>query len=110
MNASQILLLALPLIAVQVSLMLFALRDLFSPGRVVAGGSKPVWALIRDVAARGSREDSVCTLGVIALGSLRLRGEPSDEGTQLPPEGAEPGIAIAIHDPLPPLKGTQHHI
>jgi hypothetical protein len=45
-NASQILLLALPLIAVQVGLMLFALRDLLSPGRVVAGGSKPVWALV----------------------------------------------------------------
>ncbi|MFN8630049.1 MAG: PLD nuclease N-terminal domain-containing protein [Chloroflexota bacterium] len=46
MNASQILLLALPLIAVQLGLMLFALRDLFSPNRVVAGGSKPVWALV----------------------------------------------------------------
>lgn len=46
MNASQILLLALPLIAVQLGLMLLALRDLFSPGRAVAGGSKPIWALV----------------------------------------------------------------
>ena len=46
MTASQILLLALPLIAIQLGLMLFALRDLFAPGRVVAGGSKPIWALV----------------------------------------------------------------
>lgn len=46
MNASQILLLALPLIAVQVGLMVLALRDLSAPGRTVTGGSKPLWAVV----------------------------------------------------------------
>jgi hypothetical protein len=44
-NETQILLLLLPLIVVQLGLMAFALRDLFVPGRVVVGGSKPIWAI-----------------------------------------------------------------
>jgi hypothetical protein len=43
---TQILLLALPVIVIQLGLMAYALRDLFTPGRVVAGGNKPVWALL----------------------------------------------------------------
>jgi Phospholipase_D-nuclease N-terminal len=45
-NTSQILLLVLPLIVVQLGLMALALRDLLSPDRAVLGGSKPVWALV----------------------------------------------------------------
>ena len=46
MNTTQILLLALPLILIQLSLVVLALRDLIAPDRMVRGGSKPVWALI----------------------------------------------------------------
>ncbi len=46
MNETQILLLLLPLVVVQLGLMVFALRDLFSPGRVVVGGSKPIWLVL----------------------------------------------------------------
>jgi hypothetical protein len=45
-NTSQILLLALPLVVVQLGLMALALRDLLAPGRSVMGGSKPVWAIV----------------------------------------------------------------
>jgi hypothetical protein len=45
-NTSQILLLALPLVVVQLGLMALALRDLRSPGRSVLGGSKPAWAIV----------------------------------------------------------------
>jgi hypothetical protein len=45
-NTSQILLLVLPLIVVQLGLMALALRDLLSPDRAVRGGRKPVWAAV----------------------------------------------------------------
>jgi hypothetical protein len=46
MTTGQILLLALPLIVIQLGLMLFALRDLTAPGRTVRGGSKALWAVV----------------------------------------------------------------
>jgi hypothetical protein len=45
-NASQIVLLVLPLVLVQLGLMALALRDLAAPDRSVAGGSKVLWALV----------------------------------------------------------------
>ncbi len=46
MNTSQLLLLLLPLVVVQLALMALALRDLLSRDRMVRGGNKPVWAAI----------------------------------------------------------------
>lgn len=46
MNTTQLLLLALPLVLIQLSLIVLALRDLVTPERVVLGGNKLVWALI----------------------------------------------------------------
>ena len=46
MNTTQLLLLLLPLVLVQLALMAVALRDLLATDRVVRGGSKPVWAAI----------------------------------------------------------------
>jgi hypothetical protein len=46
MTTTQLLLLLLPLIILQLGLMVFALRDLASPGRIVLGGNKIVWALV----------------------------------------------------------------
>lgn len=46
MNTSQLLLLLLPLVVVQLALMALALRDLLSHDRMVRGGNKPVWAAI----------------------------------------------------------------
>jgi len=46
MTTSQILLLALPLIVIQLGLMAFALRDLAAPDRTVRGGSKLLWAAL----------------------------------------------------------------
>lgn len=45
MSEFQILMLVLPLIVIQLGLMAFALRDLFTPGRAVLGGNKAVWAV-----------------------------------------------------------------
>jgi hypothetical protein len=46
MNRGQLLALMLPLAAVQLALMVLALRDLLRPDRRVVGGSKIVWALV----------------------------------------------------------------
>lgn len=46
MTTTQLLLLLLPLIILQLGLMVLALRDLASPDRVVRGGSKVLWALV----------------------------------------------------------------
>jgi glucose uptake protein GlcU len=46
MNDSQILLLVLPIIIIEVGLILFALRDLLKPERRVRGESKLMWGLI----------------------------------------------------------------
>ena len=46
MNETQILLLLLPLIAVQIGLLLAALRDLLRPERRVRGDSKLMWGVI----------------------------------------------------------------
>ena len=46
MTNTQIVLLLLPVIAIQVGLTLFALWDLFRPERKVRGDSKLMWGLI----------------------------------------------------------------
>ena len=46
MNETQILLLLLPLIAIQIGLILAALRDLLRPERRVRGDSKLMWGVI----------------------------------------------------------------
>ena len=46
MTTEQILLLALPLVVLQLLLLLLAARDLLRPERHVRGGSKPLWALV----------------------------------------------------------------
>jgi hypothetical protein len=44
-NSTQLLLVLLPLIVIQVGLMVLALRDLFSDGRLVRGDRR-IWAVI----------------------------------------------------------------
>lgn len=46
MNTTQLVLLVLPLIAIQLGLMLFALKDLLEPDRTVRWGNKAIWAVI----------------------------------------------------------------
>lgn len=46
MSETQILLLLLPLIAIQIGLILAALRDLLRPERRVRGDSKLMWGVI----------------------------------------------------------------
>ena len=46
MNTTQIILLALPLIVIELGLLIFALRDLLKPERRVRGDSKLMWGLI----------------------------------------------------------------
>ena len=46
MNTGQLIALAVPLVAVQLGLMVVALRDLLKPDRQVVGGSKLVWGLV----------------------------------------------------------------
>jgi hypothetical protein len=36
----------IPILLIQLGLIIFALRDLFQPGRRVKGGNKIVWALV----------------------------------------------------------------
>ncbi|HET8784539.1 MAG TPA: PLD nuclease N-terminal domain-containing protein [Candidatus Limnocylindrales bacterium] len=43
---SRILLLVLPIIAIQLGLIVLALRDLLRPERQVRGGSKLLWGLV----------------------------------------------------------------
>lgn len=46
MSSDQILLLVLPLVAIQVVLMVIALRDLTQPWRRVKGDNKLLWAIV----------------------------------------------------------------
>ncbi len=46
MSDTQILLLVLPIVLIEVGLILFALRDLLKPERRVRGESKLMWGLI----------------------------------------------------------------
>ena len=46
MNTTQLLVLAIPLIVVQLGLIAFALKDLLDPERTVRGGNKAIWAAI----------------------------------------------------------------
>ena len=46
MNDTQILLLILPIVAIQVALVIVALRDLVRPERGVRGESKLMWGMI----------------------------------------------------------------
>ncbi len=46
MSDTQILLLLLPIIVIEVGLLLFALRDLLRPERRVRGDSKLMWGII----------------------------------------------------------------
>jgi hypothetical protein len=46
MTETQILLLILPILVIQIGLILFALRDLLRPERRVRGDSKLMWGLI----------------------------------------------------------------
>lgn len=46
LSTTQIVLLILPIVAVELGLILFAIRDLVKPERQVRGGNKVVWALI----------------------------------------------------------------
>jgi hypothetical protein len=46
MNDTQILLLILPIVAIQVALVIVALRDLVRPERRVRGESKLMWGII----------------------------------------------------------------
>jgi hypothetical protein len=46
MSDTQIILLLLPIIAIQLGLTIFALWDMTRPGRRVRGDSKLMWALI----------------------------------------------------------------
>lgn len=46
MNKAQLIALALPVLAVQLGLMVLALRDLLRPDRQVVGGSKLLWGLV----------------------------------------------------------------
>jgi len=45
-NTTQILLLALPVIVIELVLIIFALRDLLRPERRVRGDSKLMWGII----------------------------------------------------------------
>jgi len=46
LSTIQVVLLILPIVAVELGLILFAIRDLLKPERRVRGGNKVVWALI----------------------------------------------------------------
>ena len=46
MSTTQLLVLAIPLIVVQLGLIAFALKDLLDPERTVRGGNKAIWAAI----------------------------------------------------------------
>ncbi|HXM58476.1 MAG TPA: PLD nuclease N-terminal domain-containing protein [Candidatus Dormibacteraeota bacterium] len=46
MSNGQLIALVLPLVALQLGLMIFALRDLLRPERQVAGGNKVVWGVV----------------------------------------------------------------
>jgi hypothetical protein len=46
MTETQILLLVLPIVVVEIGLILFALRDLLRPERRVRGDSKLMWGLL----------------------------------------------------------------
>ena len=46
MNDTQVILLLLPVILIQLGLIIFALRDLLRPERTVRGESKLMWGLI----------------------------------------------------------------
>ena len=46
MTTAQIVLLASPLIVLELILLLLAIRDLLRPERRVRGGSKPLWAVV----------------------------------------------------------------
>jgi hypothetical protein len=46
MSNGQLIALVLPLLALQLGLMIFALRDLLRPDRQVIGGNKVVWGLV----------------------------------------------------------------
>jgi Phospholipase_D-nuclease N-terminal len=46
MSTEQILLLAIPIVIVELGLLVFALRDLLRPERRVRGDSKLMWGLI----------------------------------------------------------------
>jgi hypothetical protein len=46
MTETQILLLVLPIVIIQVGLIVFALRDLLRPARRVRGDSKLMWGLL----------------------------------------------------------------
>ncbi|TMC08776.1 MAG: PLDc_N domain-containing protein [Chloroflexi bacterium] len=46
MSSGQLIALTLPLVAVQLGLMILALRDLLRPERRVVGGSKLVWGAV----------------------------------------------------------------
>ena len=46
MDTTQILLLALPILVIEVALIVFALRDLLQPERRVRGDSKLMWGII----------------------------------------------------------------
>ena len=46
MELNEILLLLIPVIAIQLALIVFALKDLFKADRRVKGGNKGVWAFL----------------------------------------------------------------
>jgi hypothetical protein len=46
MTSTQILLLVLPIILIEIALILFALRDLLRPERRVRGDSKLMWGIL----------------------------------------------------------------
>jgi hypothetical protein len=46
MTDTQILLLVLPIVLIEIGLLIFALRDLLRPERRVRGDSKLVWGLV----------------------------------------------------------------
>ncbi len=46
MDTTQILLLALPILVIELGLIVFALRDLLQPERRVRGDSKLMWGII----------------------------------------------------------------
>jgi len=46
LSTTQIVLLILPIVVVELGLILFAIRDLLRPERRVRGGNKMVWALV----------------------------------------------------------------
>jgi hypothetical protein len=46
MTLEQVLPLLIPLVAIQLALMIVALRDLFRPDRRVKGGDKRIWGVV----------------------------------------------------------------